>query len=188
MRVCFSYKSSSAKVSSNADSDAWYGAHNRSSLHQNLQDDDDLRLLRQANVHRYRTQMQGVQVQVPQGLRIQSTAFVRPPSGTVRRVQTDFAGRQWVFQSLAYSFELLLEVTVASIVSGMANVSPILSKPSITSPNHHNLNLLASLNRKRSHPHSTMNIAFQVGSVIIIYTLGTIGHSIRCTVVSLRNC
>ncbi|XP_017882499.1 kinase suppressor of Ras 2 isoform X2 [Ceratina calcarata] len=46
----------------------------------------------------------------------------------------------------------------------MANVSPILSKPGITSPNHHNSNLLSSLNRrdrKRSHPHSSMNIAFQ---------------------------
>ena len=47
----------------------------------------------------------------------------------------------------------------------MVNVSPILSKPGITSPNHHNSNLLSSLNRrdrKRSHPHSSMNIPFQV--------------------------
>ncbi|XP_032674080.1 kinase suppressor of Ras 2 isoform X1 [Odontomachus brunneus] len=47
---------------------------------------------------------------------------------------------------------------------GMINASPILSKPGITSPNHHNSNLLASLNRrdrKRSHPHSSMNIPFQ---------------------------
>ncbi|XP_012273122.1 kinase suppressor of Ras 2 isoform X2 [Orussus abietinus] len=47
---------------------------------------------------------------------------------------------------------------------GMVNVSPILSKPGITSPNHHNSNLLPSLNRrdrKRSHPHSAMNIPFQ---------------------------
>ncbi|KAI4484473.1 hypothetical protein M0804_007039 [Polistes exclamans] len=46
---------------------------------------------------------------------------------------------------------------------GMVNVSPILNKPSITSPNHHSSNLLASLNRrdrKRSHPHSSMNIPF----------------------------
>ncbi|XP_076626206.1 kinase suppressor of ras isoform X3 [Colletes latitarsis] len=47
---------------------------------------------------------------------------------------------------------------------GMVNVSPILSKPGITSPNHHNSNLLSSLNRrdrKRSHPHSSVNIPFQ---------------------------
>ncbi|XP_014471877.1 PREDICTED: kinase suppressor of Ras 2 isoform X2 [Dinoponera quadriceps] len=47
---------------------------------------------------------------------------------------------------------------------GMINASPILSKPGITSPNHHNSNLLVSLNRrdrKRSHPHSSMNIPFQ---------------------------
>lgn len=46
----------------------------------------------------------------------------------------------------------------------MVNVSPILTKPGITSPNHHNSNLLSSLNRrdrKRSHPHSSMNIPFQ---------------------------
>ncbi|EZA49190.1 kinase suppressor of Ras 2 isoform X2 [Ooceraea biroi] len=47
---------------------------------------------------------------------------------------------------------------------GMINVSPILSKPGIMSPNHHNSNLLASLtrrDRKRSHAHSAMNIPFQ---------------------------
>ncbi|XP_012225443.1 kinase suppressor of Ras 2 isoform X2 [Linepithema humile] len=47
---------------------------------------------------------------------------------------------------------------------GMINASPILSKPGITSPNHHNSNLLASLNRRdrrRSHAHSSMNIPFQ---------------------------
>lgn len=47
----------------------------------------------------------------------------------------------------------------------MINASPILSKPGITSPNHHNSNLLASLNRRdrrRSHAHSSMNIPFQV--------------------------
>ncbi|KAF7411196.1 hypothetical protein HZH66_000092 [Vespula vulgaris] len=47
---------------------------------------------------------------------------------------------------------------------GMVNVSPILNKPNITSPNHHSSNLLASLNRrdrKRSHPHSSMSIPFQ---------------------------
>ncbi|XP_011500487.1 PREDICTED: kinase suppressor of Ras 2 [Ceratosolen solmsi marchali] len=46
----------------------------------------------------------------------------------------------------------------------MVNASPILNKPGIMSPNHHNSNLLASLNRrdrKRSHPHPSMNIAFQ---------------------------
>ncbi|XP_057320435.1 kinase suppressor of Ras 2 [Microplitis mediator] len=46
-----------------------------------------------------------------------------------------------------------------------ANASPTLSKPSVTSPNHHHhiSNLLSSLNRKdrkRSHPHSTINIPF----------------------------
>ncbi|CAL7947575.1 unnamed protein product [Xylocopa violacea] len=47
---------------------------------------------------------------------------------------------------------------------GKVNVSPILSKPGITSPNHHSSNLLSSLSRrdrKRSHPHSSMNIPCQ---------------------------
>ncbi|XP_076654100.1 kinase suppressor of ras isoform X3 [Halictus rubicundus] len=43
----------------------------------------------------------------------------------------------------------------------MVNVSPILSKPGITSPNHHNSNLLSSRkDRKRSHPHSSVKITF----------------------------
>ncbi|XP_033321769.2 kinase suppressor of ras isoform X3 [Megalopta genalis] len=43
----------------------------------------------------------------------------------------------------------------------MVNVSQILNKSGITSPNHHNSNLLSSLNRKdrkRSHPHSSVKI------------------------------
>ena len=47
----------------------------------------------------------------------------------------------------------------------MVSVSPVLNKPGIMSPNHHNSNLLATLNRrdrKRSHPHPSMNIGFQV--------------------------
>ncbi|KAK0160339.1 hypothetical protein PV328_007762 [Microctonus aethiopoides] len=46
---------------------------------------------------------------------------------------------------------------------GMPNASPILTKLGITSPNHHTSNFLSSLNRrdrKRSHPHSSMNIPF----------------------------
>lgn len=41
------------------------------------------------------------------------------------------------------------------------NASPILSKPGITSPNHHNPNLLKK-DRRRSHAHASMNIPFQV--------------------------
>lgn len=49
-------------------------------------------------------------------------------------------------------------------ILGMVNVSPILNKSGITSPNHHNSNQI-SLNprdHKRPHPHSSMNMPFQV--------------------------
>ena len=45
--------------------------------------------------------------------------------------------------------------------SGMVNVSPILSKPGITSPNHHSSSLLSSLNR-RDRKRSAINVPFQV--------------------------
>ncbi|XP_046750745.1 kinase suppressor of Ras 2 [Diprion similis] len=43
----------------------------------------------------------------------------------------------------------------------MTNVSPVLTRPGITSTNHHNTIISAPFNRKRTHPHSSMNIPFQ---------------------------
>lgn len=72
----------------------------------------------------------------------------------------------YLFQfNFIVSYKFLLRMFCKFLFLGMVNVSPILSKPGITSPNHHNSNLLSSLNRrdrKRSHPHSSMNIPFQV--------------------------
>ncbi|XP_015111419.1 kinase suppressor of Ras 2 [Diachasma alloeum] len=60
--------------------------------------------------------------------------------------------------------ELFNEFKRTLQADGMVNASPVLGKPSITSPNHHSSNLRSSLDRryrKHSHPHSSMNIPFQ---------------------------
>uniref|UniRef100_A0A0C9R1F0 KSR2_0 protein n=1 Tax=Fopius arisanus TaxID=64838 RepID=A0A0C9R1F0_9HYME len=60
--------------------------------------------------------------------------------------------------------ELFNEFKRTLQADGMVNVSPVLNKTSIISPNHHSPNLPSSLDRKyrkRSHPHSSINIPFQ---------------------------
>lgn len=55
-----------AALAAHAHRVALHGARHRAPLHQDLQHDRHLRLLRQADAIRLRAQVQGVQVQVPQ--------------------------------------------------------------------------------------------------------------------------
>ncbi|XP_011632952.2 LOW QUALITY PROTEIN: kinase suppressor of Ras 2 [Pogonomyrmex barbatus] len=90
--------------------------------------------------------------------------------------------------------ELFMEFT-RSVHGNNVNVSPVLSRPGVTFPNSHNVNVIGSLNhrdRRRSYTQSSMNIAFHGDSSPNIFTYNrstpsspallsaTISHSMHC--------
>lgn len=66
-----------------------HGPPDSPSVHQDIQDDSDVRLLLQADLLRHRAQVQGVQVQVPQGVRGQGRAVLWAAAGATGRIQEE---------------------------------------------------------------------------------------------------